>query len=46
MYFSLKEFALIVPVTTAVVEDDQDNGEEQGFMLMITQSSQTKQLGM
>ncbi len=36
MCFSLKEFDLIVPVTTAVVEEDQDNGEEQGFMLMIT----------
>jgi hypothetical protein len=46
MYFSLKEFDLIVPVTMAMVEEDQDNGEEQGFMLMITQSSQTKQLGM
>jgi hypothetical protein len=46
MYFSLKEFDLIVPVTMAVVDEDQDNGEEQGFMLMITQSSQMKQLGI
>ncbi len=30
MYFSLKEFDLTVPVTTAVPEEDQDNGEE-GF---------------
>jgi hypothetical protein len=42
MYFSLKEFDLVVPVTTAVVEEDQDMGRKvskgQGFMLMITQS--------
>jgi hypothetical protein len=30
MYFSLKEFDLTVPVTTAVPEEDLDNGEE-GF---------------
>ncbi len=31
MYFCLKEFNLIVFVSTIVQEDDQDNGEE-GFI--------------